>query len=99
MFVTVWRFMTNAPAEFEQHYGPEGTWARLFRYSADYVRTDLLRSSDGYLTLDWWTSRAAYEAFRTEHADRYAEIDAMCEELTTFEEKVGEYDEVAQGSA
>ena len=94
MYVIVWQFRTDAPVEFERHYGSGGTWARLFRRSPDYVRTDLLRSSSGYLTLDWWTSRAAYDAFRVEHAARYAEIDAMCETLTTFEEKIGEYEEV-----
>lgn len=92
MFVAVWRFTTNDARAFEEHYGPEGTWARLFRRDAQYVRTDLLRGADGYLTLDWWSSRAAYESFRTSHARDYAEIDALCESVTTSEEKIGEYE-------
>lgn len=91
MYVVLWRFTTNAPTELERHYGPEGTWAALFRNSSDYIRTDLLRGADHYLTLDWWTSREAYEGFRAAHAAEYARIDAMCEALTKSEEKIGEY--------
>jgi hypothetical protein len=92
MYVIVWRFTTDDPQSFERHYGPEGVWARLFRRSAEYVRTDLLKSTDGsYLTLDWWTSLDAYNQFRTEHADDYALIDAASESVTSFEDRVGEF--------
>ena len=92
MFATLWRFTTRTPEEFERHYGPEGTWARLFRQDREFVRTDLLKGPDHYLTLDCWTSRAAYEAFRERHAAEYAEIDRMCESVTTGEEKLGDYE-------
>ena len=91
MYVVIWRFHTDDPAAFERHYGPDGTWAMLFRNSPDYIRTDLLRGDTHYLTLDCWTSRESYDAFRHEHAAEYARIDALCEALTTSEEKVGEY--------
>lgn len=91
MFVIVWKFMTRDAGAFEQHYGPDGTWAQLFRRDANYLRTDLLKGGDHYLTLDWWASLEAYEAFRNANADRYAEIDRICEAVTTHEEKIGEY--------
>ena len=91
MYVVVWRFTTDDPAAFERHYGTEGTWAQLFRRSSDYVRTDLLKSTDAYLTLDWWTSLEAYDRFREDHAEDYAAIDTACEAVTTFEEKLGEF--------
>ena len=47
MYVIVWRFTAADPVTFEEHYGPNGTWAQLFRRSGDYLRTDLLRGSDG----------------------------------------------------
>lgn len=94
MYCIVWRFTTSDPAAFEEHYGPNGTWAQLFRRSGNYLRTDLLRSADAYLTLDWWTSLDAYNAFRAEHAEEYARVDATCEAVTTFEEKLGEFDAV-----
>lgn len=91
MYVVVWRFTTDDPAAFEKHYGPDGMWARLFRCSDEYVRTDLLKGAESYLTLDWWTSSAAYDAFRKEYAEEYADVDAACEAVTTFEEKLGEF--------
>lgn len=94
MFVVLWRFTTNDPHAFQRHYGPEGTWVRLFRRSADYVRTDLLSEGETYVTLDWWTSLAAYDAFREAHADEYARLDAACEAVTTSEEKLGEFETV-----
>jgi hypothetical protein len=93
MFVIVWRFTTGDPEAFERHYGPGGTWAAFFRRDANFVRTDLLRG-DAYLTLDWWTSREAYESFRTTHAAEYAQIDFQCESVAGTEEKVGVFETV-----
>jgi len=92
MHIVVWRFTTEDPERFEQHYGPDGTWVKFFRRSANYIRTDLLKSADTYLTLDWWTSREAYDAFRKEHAEDYAAIDLACEAVTMSEEKLGEFE-------
>ena len=94
MHVVIWRFTTADPMEFEQHYGPDGSWARLFREDPNYVRTDLLRDGSAYVTLDWWTSRQAYDAFRGAHARAYAELDRICEALTETEENVGAFDVV-----
>lgn len=91
MYVVVWRFTTDDPVNFERHYGPEGIWSRLFRRSPEYVRTDLLKSTDAYVTLDWWTSLEAYNAFREQHAEDYSLIDDACEAVTLFEEKLGEF--------
>lgn len=52
--------------EFEAAYGPEGEWGRLFQKDAAFVRTALVRDPNKpgrYLTLDFWTSREAYENF------------------------------------
>ena len=92
MFVAAWRFTTADREAFEAHYGPDGTWAQLFRRDPSYVRTDLLRDEGSYLTLDWWESRAAYERFRETYAADYAEIDRRCESVTSGEEKIGEFE-------
>jgi hypothetical protein len=94
MFVAIWRFTTSDRAQFETHYGPNGTWARFFRSDSGYVRTDLLTDGQAYLTLDWWTSGAAYNAFRESHAAEYARIDLICESVTVTEEQLGHYEEV-----
>ena len=87
MYVAMWRFTTNDAQAFEQHYCSDGTWAQLFRRSSEYVRTDLLTDGTAYFTLDWWTSREAYDAFRAEHADEYARVDRECEAVTVTEER------------
>ena len=92
MFVAIWRFTTARPDEFERHYGPDGTWAQLFRRDASYVRTDLLRDDASYVTLDWWASREAYDGFRERHAADYAALDRTCEAVTVEEDKLGEFE-------
>ena len=96
-FATVWelRIRSERRAEFERHYGPQGTWAGLFRQAAGYVGTELLHDRSDllrYLTIDRWTSPEAYRAFRAEFARPYAALDEACAELTTHEAALGEYE-------
>ena len=90
MFLTLWEFEVKSGCEelFEQAYGPEGEWARLFRGDARYRGTRLLRDAVRkrvYVTIDEWESREAYEEFRGKYAAEYAEIDKECESLTAGE--------------
>ena len=50
MFVVVWQFeiAEEKISAFEAAYGPEGTWAQLFRSSPEYLGTELLR--DAYIS-------------------------------------------------
>ena len=91
MFVTVWKFVVNPEkaAAFEQHYGPEGTWARLFRKAPGYVRTELYRGDGGeYLTVDYWESAETYLEFKRAMGEEYAALDAELEALTEREEAI-----------
>lgn len=93
MFTTVWKFVVReeAIAEFERHYGAEGTWAFLFRKGRGYVGTELYRSvakAGEYVTVDRWVDESAYRAFREEYAGEYDGIDRECEELTEREEQL-----------
>ena len=95
-YVTLWEFAV-APAklaEFEAHYGPDGTWARLFRRAPGYAGSELLRDRADtlrYLTIDRWESREAWQACRREHATEYERLDRGFEGLTTREAPLGEY--------
>ena len=85
----------NAEA-FERIYGAEGDWARLFRKAEGYLGTELRRDgkrASRYLTVDRWRSRADLERFRAQHDEEYRALDARCEQLTTAEELVGEFEE------
>jgi heme-degrading monooxygenase HmoA len=93
MYVIVWRFLVKEDrrAEFERHYGPEGTWAAFFRRDPAFVRTELLRGEGNeYVTRDYWTSEEAFLAFRAANLAEYEEIDRGFEELTESETRVGD---------
>lgn len=80
----LWRFSVKPEkvAAFEAAYGPEGTWARLFRTHPAFIKTELWKASDGtYLTADYWASEADFDRFQLEAGDRYAALDAELEGL------------------
>ena len=98
MYQIVWQFDVDPDrvGEFVQEYGMEGVWVRLFRAGEGYLGTELFRSVDHparFVTVDRWTSRAAYEAFRADRAQEYAAADAQCERLTRAERLVARGDE------
>ena len=94
MYTIVWRFTVqpNQASAFEQHYGPDGTWAQLFRKGDGYHGTRLYRdvATPGiYVTVDQWASEAAFSAFMATHQPAYQALDARFAALTVAEEKLG----------
>ena len=97
-YTYLWEFHVDGDRreDFERHYGPNGAWVALFRQSAGYIETLLLRDAANplrYLTVDRWESEAAYRAFRARYAAEYAELDRRCAPLTTREISLGHYEE------
>jgi hypothetical protein len=97
-YTYLWEFEVSRASEsaFRQHYGPTGTWARLFRHSPAYIETLLLEDhavSCRYLTIDRWQSEEAYLAFRSAFASQYEQLDNECEHLTLSERCLGAYHE------
>lgn len=96
MYVIVWEFTIRAECakEFEAIYGPQGEWVVLFAKGEGYRETKLLRDISNlsrYVTLDFWTSREAYERFRRAHESDYMALDERCERLTLGEHRLGEF--------
>jgi len=96
MFVVVWQFEVaeEKVAGFEAAYGPEGSWASLFRTSPNYLGTELLRDAyiaGNYLTIDRWASEADFRAFRKQHDQDYEVLDRACDALTSKETRIGAY--------
>ena len=94
----VWEFLVRpgSEAEFERHYGPGGSWARLFRESPGYIGTLLLKDRDvpgRYLTVDRWRSEAAHAAFRAEYSRQYEQLDMALAHLAPSERSLGSFDE------
>jgi hypothetical protein len=96
VLLIVWAFEPRAgrEPEFERAYAVDGDWARLFTRSPDYHGTEMLRhvAGRGYLTIDRWTSVAAFEAFRDRWQAEYEALDRYCEELTEREALVGRFE-------
>lgn len=96
MYTILWSFQPDPAriAEFEQAYGPDGDWARLFRRGAGFLGTELLRDPaepGRYLTADRWVSTEDYEAFRSAFQEQYEHLDRACEALTVSERLVGRF--------
>ena len=103
MFVALWEYEVKPGNEerFENAYGPDGDWVRLFRSDTHYLQTRLVRDSlrrGVYLTMDFWESRQAYEKFMAGHRAEYQAIDAKGEELTLKERRIGWF-EMVEGSS
>jgi quinol monooxygenase YgiN len=100
MFVVLWEFEVKPGCEdrFEKVYAPGGEWDSLFRRDANHGGTHLYRNTSRprvYLTVDYWRSQTAYEAFLQAQQTEYKRIDAECDGLTLNERRVGNYQEVA----
>lgn len=96
-YVYLWRYQVRLECqrEFEYHYGPGGSWVKLFRQAPGYVATLLLRDRSNalrYVTVDRWQSREMYEAFRQQFPVEYAAIDRLCDSFTESEVALGEFD-------
>lgn len=96
VFTTVWEYEVPEAkrAEFERIYSAEGEWVRLFRRAPGFRETVLLRNVSApsvYVSLDRWTSRAAYEEFRIVHAAAYAALDESTAGLTLAERHLGTF--------
>src|SRR5438132_11957193 len=96
----VWEFLV-APGRvrhFEKAYGPSGKWVALFRRAPGYLRTELHRDCSNplrFLTIDYWESRADWEAFRSRFAAEFETLDARCERMTEWETEIGRFDLVS----
>jgi len=96
MFVVIWQFEVadEKVAAFEAAYGPEGSWAKLFRTSPNYLGTELLRDAyvpGSYAPIDRWKSEHDFRTFRKEHDESYEVLDRECDSLTSRETRVGAY--------
>ncbi len=97
-YAYVWEFTVRPEcrAQFAEHYGPEGSWVRLFRQSPQFIETRLLADQANgarFLTIDRWHSAADYAQFRQQFAAEYAQLDAQFEQLTDTENLIGAFDE------
>jgi hypothetical protein len=99
LFFVVWEFRVKSEhiADFERHYAPDGSWAKLFREDPAYEGTTLLRDPKvpgRYLTTDVWLNESSYQAFQERSRERYRELDAAFAAYTTDEKLIGHFEAV-----
>ena len=95
-YVIVWEFRVRQEraAEFVQKYGPEGAWARFFRGSAGYIKTELVRdvtSDFRFLTLDYWQTEEEFNRYRQLNLAEYERLDKEFADLTEQENRLGAF--------
>lgn len=96
-YAYIWEYVV-APGrvdDFQRAYGPDGDWVRLFTETPGYLRTELHRDRSDpsrFVTIDYWESEAAWQAFRTWVAERFEALDAQCATLTTRETEIGRFE-------
>ena len=98
-YLIIWEFHVRRGAEaaFERVYGPSGEWVAFFKTAQGYIATELihdLRDSGRYVTLDFWTSKDAYERFREENLAHYKALDERGEDMTEKETPLGIFERI-----
>src|SRR5207249_2501898 len=81
-FVALWEVEVKPRCQerFQKVYGPGGDWAKLLQSDSNDQVTELWHDPEHpaiCLTLDFWTSRPAYENFMASLAAEYVRLDAV----------------------
>ena len=95
-FAYIWQYkiQPDLRPEFLAAYCPGGEWTRLFARDPEYIETQLLQdaaASDQYLTIDYWKSQRARDAFRKTCASEFNALDEKCEAFTQSEIFIGDF--------
>lgn len=99
MYKIIWEF--SVPSDkiksFEESYGSNGEWAKLFSKHTGYKYTDLLMDKNHpgrYMTIDVWLTKEDFLNFKSTYKDAYNRLDAHCEGFTTAENFIGEFESI-----
>lgn len=101
-YAYIWEYLVRPERvrEFEDAYGPNGLWVQLFKRGHGYVRTELhrdRRQANRYVTIDYWESVEAWEAFRAGESAAFEALDLACGELTLEELEIGAFHPLGSG--
>jgi len=100
VYVRIWEFQAQAgrEKEFEKIYGAEGDWVQLFRNSKAFLRTEVYRdleTSGRYITIDYFSSQAAFQAFLKEFREKYDGLDNLGETVCASEKRIGSFGKIS----
>ncbi len=103
-FAYIWQYKVDDvhKTDFLAAYDSSGTWAQLFLRDKTYIETILLvddSNPERYVTIDYWTSKAARDDFRSRYQSEFNELDRRCEQLTLKEDFIGDFVVVGSSDA
>lgn len=96
VYTYIWEYTIDSAYEqqFIAAYAPDGEWAQLFQRHDGYIKTELHRDRDNpnrFVTIDHWTNRKAWEAFRENANSEFRTLDGRCEAYTLEEREIGTF--------
>lgn len=96
MYTILWKYrvLVENQNRFEQEYGPDGAWCKLFSSSQYYLKSILSKSdnsNDTYVLMDVWIDKNSYECFLKESKSSYKDLSLKFQNLYETEEKIGSY--------
>jgi heme-degrading monooxygenase HmoA len=91
---TIWEYKVKGDqlTQFQNAYGPNGDWARLFQKCPGFIKTELQRDIEDpnrFITIDYWQSYSAFSSIQNLIATEYKILDKLCEEYTLSENHIG----------
>lgn len=97
MYSVIWKYKIKPDCReaFENEYGSDGSWFKLFSESADYKGSFLHKSdddADSYILTDTWITQESYEIFKKNNESVYNELSSRFECLYDSEEKIGAFE-------
>ena len=95
-FAYIWEYTIDPDrrGEFLEAYRPGGDWTQLMSRHAGYLSTQLLgdvENSHRFVTVDYWTSKADRDEFRTQFRSEFDKLDEECEAFTVSETFLGDF--------
>lgn len=98
IYQLVWKYECDPAlaSAFEEAYGRQGAWFRLFETSDDFLGQEFMKdvSTGAYMLIDRWLSKEIYEAFLDDHQAEYETLSAQYNGLYRSEELIGAFETV-----
>ena len=96
MYTILWKYRVRPKNQelFEQEYGANGAWSKLFCTSQNYSKSILSKSDDSkdtYILMDIWIDKNSYECFLKESKSSYEYLSSKFKNLYETEQKIGSY--------
>ncbi len=98
VFVYIWEYIVvpEFRDEFKTHYGPDGSWVKLFSKAKGYITTTLnedISNPNRFTTIDVWKCKEDHDNFLNLFHTEYIALDKACEMFTTQEKLIGYFDQ------